>query len=44
MFFYPKSHKIYQGHLKPLTDKQLRDLRENINQTLKEPKYLKRPI
>ncbi len=41
MFLYPKGHKIYDGHLKPLTDGDLRGLRGKIADILKEDKYRK---
>lgn len=41
MFLYPKGHKIYDGHLKPLTDDDLRGLRGKIADILKEDKYRK---
>ena len=41
IFLFPKEHKIYQGHLKPLSEDQINDLRKNINEILKEPKYMK---
>lgn len=41
IFLYPKGHKIYQGHLKPLSNEELKDVRKRINQILKEPKYMK---
>jgi diadenosine tetraphosphate (Ap4A) HIT family hydrolase len=41
MFLYPKDHSIYKGHLKPLSEDQISDLREKINKVLKKPKYLK---
>ena len=41
IFLYPKDHKIYQGHLKPLSDEQVIILRQKIAEILKEPKYRK---
>ncbi|MBN2334357.1 hypothetical protein JXL21_02275 [Candidatus Bathyarchaeota archaeon] len=38
---FPKGHKIYQGHLKPLSEDQLRRLRTSIDEVLREPKYVK---
>lgn len=39
MFLFPKGHKIYQGHIKPLSDEQLAALRNKIAEILTEPKY-----
>lgn len=41
IFLFPKDHKIYQGHLKPLSDKQIKEIREQTIKILKEPKYQK---
>ncbi len=41
IFLFPKGHKIYQGHLKPLTENQVFALREKIKEILNEPKYKK---
>ncbi len=41
IFLFPKGHMIYQGHLKPLSEDQITDLRKKINEILKEPKYMK---
>jgi diadenosine tetraphosphate (Ap4A) HIT family hydrolase len=41
MFLFPKNHKIYQGHLKPLSDDQVDSLRKKIDEIFKEPKYKK---
>jgi diadenosine tetraphosphate (Ap4A) HIT family hydrolase len=41
MFLYPKGHNIYDGHLKPLTEEDLRQLRSRIEEILTEPKYVK---
>ncbi|MBI4763629.1 MAG: hypothetical protein HY787_03370 [Deltaproteobacteria bacterium] len=38
---FPKGHKIYQGHLKPLSDEQLDSLRKRIAEILSELKYKK---
>jgi diadenosine tetraphosphate (Ap4A) HIT family hydrolase len=38
---FPKGHKIYQGHLKPLLDEQVDSLRKRIAEILTEPKYKK---
>jgi diadenosine tetraphosphate (Ap4A) HIT family hydrolase len=41
IFLFPKGHKIYQGHLKTLSEEQIDSLREKISEILKEPKYVK---
>jgi len=41
MFLYPQGHPIYQGHLKPLTENDLAQIRTRIAEILTEPKYLK---
>ena len=41
MFLFPKGHKIYQGHIKSLSDEQLDGLRTNIAEILTGPKYTK---
>jgi diadenosine tetraphosphate (Ap4A) HIT family hydrolase len=41
IFLFPKDHKIYQGHLKPLSDEQVDSLRKRISEILTEPKYKK---
>ena len=41
MFLYPKGHKIYRGHLKPLDDDDLRSLKARIDELAEEPKYRK---
>jgi diadenosine tetraphosphate (Ap4A) HIT family hydrolase len=41
IFLFPKDHKIYRGHLKPLSDEQVDSLRKRIAQILTEPKYKK---
>ncbi len=41
IFLFPKDHKIYQGHLKPLSDEQVDSLRKRIAEILTEPKYKK---
>ena len=41
IFLFPKGHKIYQGHLKPLSEDQVNSLRKKIDEILKEPKYQK---
>jgi diadenosine tetraphosphate (Ap4A) HIT family hydrolase len=38
---FPKGHPIYQGHLKPFTEEELRRLKERIHQLAQEPKYQK---
>ena len=38
---FPKGHKIYQGHLKPLSDDRVDSLRKRIYEILTEPKYKK---
>ena len=40
IFLFPKGHKIYQGHLKALTESQINSLREKISDILKAPKYV----
>ncbi len=39
MFLYPKGHRIYQGHLKPLNDNDLTKLRIKIEDVLEGNKY-----
>lgn len=41
IFLFPKDHKIYRGHLKPLSDEQVDSLRKRIAEILTEPKYKK---
>ena len=41
MFLYPKDHKIYRGHLKPLNDDELQRLKTRIDELVKEEKYTK---
>lgn len=41
MFLYPKGHKIYRGHLKPLTNDELRRLRRKVKEISQEEKYVK---
>lgn len=41
MFLYPQGHKIYQGHLKPFNDDDLKKLSTKIEDILKGEKYLK---
>ena len=41
MFLYPKGHRIFKGHLKSLTDEDVKKLKVKIEETLKEDKYLK---
>lgn len=41
MFLYPKGHKIYQGHLRPFNEDDLKKLRTRIEDILKGEKYLK---
>jgi diadenosine tetraphosphate (Ap4A) HIT family hydrolase len=41
MFLYPKDHKIYKGHLKPLDDSDLRRLKARIAELADDPKYSK---
>ncbi len=41
IFLFPKGHKIYQGHLKPLSEEQVDGLRKRIAEILTEPKYKK---
>jgi diadenosine tetraphosphate (Ap4A) HIT family hydrolase len=41
MFAYPKGHPIYEGHLKPFNEDDLRQLRSRIEEILGEPKYMK---
>jgi hypothetical protein len=41
MFLYPKGHKIYQGHLEPFNDSDLKKLRAKIEDILNGEKYLK---
>lgn len=38
---FPQGHKIYDGHLKRLTEKQIISLKNKVNEILKEPKYVK---
>jgi len=39
MFLYPKDHKIYKGHLEPLSDDDLKRLRVRIGELVNETKY-----
>ena len=39
MFLYPKGHKIYQGHLEPLSDVDLERLTIRVGELLNEQKY-----
>ena len=41
MFLYPKGHKIYEGHLKPLTEEEVARLQARVAEILREPKYRK---
>ena len=41
IFLFPKGHKIYQGHLKQLSDEQINRLTKRITEILTEPKYKK---
>lgn len=41
MFFFPKGHMIYKGHLKHFDNKDIIKLRNKIADILKEEKYLK---
>lgn len=41
MFLYPKGHRIFEGHLKVLSDEDVKKLKAKIEDTLKEDKYLK---
>jgi len=38
---FPNGHKIYDGHLKRLTEDQITSLRNRVEEILREPKYLK---
>lgn len=38
---FPKDHPIYDGHLKPLTEHDVSQLRDRIAAVLREPKYLR---
>jgi len=38
---FPKDHPIYEGHLKPLTEHDVMELRERIAAILHEPKYVR---
>ena len=39
MFLYPKGHKMYQGHLKPLADEDVLKLRKQVADILSQDKY-----
>ncbi len=41
IFLYPKGHRIFEGHLKVLSDEDVKKLKAKIEDTLKEDKYLK---
>jgi diadenosine tetraphosphate (Ap4A) HIT family hydrolase len=41
MFLYPKNHKIYKGHLKPLSHGDLERLKVRIDELVNETKYQK---
>lgn len=41
IFLYPKGHRIFEGHLKVLSDEDVKKLKAEIEDTLKEDKYLK---
>ena len=41
MFLYPKEHKIYDGHLKPLNEAEVDKLKSAIKEISKEQKYIK---
>lgn len=41
MSLFPKDHPIYQGHLKPFTAEELRQLKSKVAEILAEPKYVK---
>lgn len=41
MFFFPKGHMIYKGHLKHFNDEDLNKLRNKIADILTEAKYVK---
>ena len=41
IFLYPKDHKIYLGHLKPLNADDLRSLKARIDELVDELKYQK---
>ena len=41
IFLYPKGHRIFEGHLKALSDEDVKKLKAKIEDTLKEDKYLK---
>lgn len=36
---FPQGHPIYEGHLKPLTDEHVQQLRHRVAEILKESKY-----
>ena len=38
---FPKGHKIYDGHLKPLTSEDVNQLRDRVKEILAEAKYEK---
>lgn len=38
---FPKGHPLYQGHLKPLTEADIRALKARITSILKLPKYVR---
>ena len=41
IFLFPKDHPIYKGHLKSLSDDQIKNLGRKIFEILMEPKYEK---
>ena len=41
MFLYPKGHKIYEGHLKPLNEAEVSKLKSAIKTISKQQKYVK---
>ena len=41
MVFFPKDHPIYQGHLKPFNQEEIKGLRNKIEEILKDEKYVK---
>lgn len=41
MSLFPKGHPIYEGHLKPLTDEDVMQLKSTVPQILREPKYVR---
>jgi hypothetical protein len=41
MFLYPKGHKIYEGHLAPLSDDDPERLKVRIGELVNETKYQK---